>query len=694
MEAVRAAGEIKGTDLSKIVLDKNELADFENSGHKEWIITNGLGGFASSTAAGANARKYHGLLTASFNPPVDRYLLLSKIEEEISSAEEEYFLSCNMYSNKVIQPRGHLYLEKFELSPNPVFTYKINQKIILTKKVFMVHGRNATVVKYTLESAPGPYSLKMYPLVTFRDFHSNTSASAPGFVYEIKGSGKNLTVVFKNGHLGEKKLFLTSDRAVFKRNEVWNHDFLLYKETERGEESSEDLLCPGRFSVSLKPGESVYITACDEDPAGLVSPSKLEKSEDKRVSDIACRFEPGPETLKKLAYSADSFIVSRRSTGKKTIIAGYHWFSDWGRDTMISLCGLTLVTKKFDVCRDILSTFSENIKNGIVPNRFSDNSGDPPEYNAVDASLWYFYALYKYYRYTKDIYFIENSISAMKDIIDNYIAGTDFNIKMDASDGLVTQGDEGVQLTWMDAKVNGFVVTPRSGKAVEINALWYNALCVYKYFLGLLGRDIEKKYEFLIGHVKNHFAQKFKSASGEGLYDVIDCAGLGREKNTGDISKQIRPNQIFAVFLPFSPLDSETAKEAVETVEKNLLTPFGLRSLAPGDAEYKPRYEGARYERDCAYHQGTVWPYLIGPFISAKLRVNNYDPETLDFCAGLIGNFEPHLKDAGLMSISEIFDAENPHRPAGCISQAWSVAEIMRAVYEDLEGNFRLDKLS
>lgn len=670
--------------------DKTILADFARASTLEWLVPNGLGGYASSTACGANCRKYHGLLVASFNPPVDRRVLLAKLEEELSSDSEEYFFSANLYANGVIQPRGHLYLQNFELSPEPVFTYAAGEGIILIKKIFAVHGHNTTVVKYTLKEAPGPFSLKLYPLVTCRDFHGNTSASHPGFTHSISHLNRHARIDFHRTEGGDYSLFLTSDRAAFRRNEVWNRGFVLSREVERGEESSEDLLCPGRFTVVLKPGESVCVIASAEEGADAVPIARLEKENEKRIAGVAAGFGDGVPG--DLAYAADSFIVSRRSTGKKTVIAGYHWFSDWGRDTMISLCGLTLVPGRFEVCREILATFSENIRRGIVPNRFSDDSAEPPEYNTADASLWYFYALYKYHQYTSDAYFIENSMGAMKAVLDGYIEGTDYGIKMDASDSLITQGGPGVQLTWMDAKVGELVVTPRAGKAVEINALWYNALCVYAHFARLLGVTIEDKYEAIRRRVREVFAYKFENPSGEGLYDVVDCRGIGGDRKAG-ISAQVRPNQIFAVSLPFSPVGRPLGRKIVDTVERHLLTDRGLRSLAPGDPEYRPRYEGGRFERDCAYHQGTVWAYLIGPFISARLRVNGYDDETLDFCAGIVDNFRAHFKEAGLMSVSEIFDASEPRRPAGCVSQAWSVAEIIRAVREDIEGRRRLSPL-
>ncbi len=708
--------------MINIKFSNDLLTDFHEACEKEWLVPNGLGGYASSSACGANTRKYHGLLIAAFNPPVDRYLMLSKLEEELSTKDREFFLSCNLYSNGIIQPRGHLYLDKFELTPDPVYTYKINDDIIFTKKIFTLYGRNTTVIKYTLESAPQTFDLKLYPLVTFRNFHSNTDSRSPGFNYSINHLNRHLKITFNSSGGETRCLYLTSDKAVFKRNEVWNRGFILKKEIERGENFSEDLLCPGRFKTTLTPGASVSIIASTEENADETSVSKLEKQRAAKIFEITniCgapalftgvtnklshtgvkqRKNSLADLYRTLTFTADSFIVRRASTGKKSIIAGYHWFSDWGRDTMISLGGLTLVTGRFEISRDILTTFAENIKNGLVPNRFNDDSAMPPEYNAADASLWYVHALYKYYLYTGDWLFIQKNLRVIEEIIDNYISGCDFNIKMDAADSLISQGCKDIQLTWMDAKIDDLVVTPRSGKAVEINALWYNALCIYKFFEEISIKEGEKekqpakfdKYDYLIKEVKKNFETRFVNPDG-GLYDIIDTPEIHVNKENRNISDQIRPNQIFAVSLPFTPLEAQTARNVVNTVERHLLTERGLRTLAKHDTQYEPRYEGGRLSRDKAYHQGTVWPYLTGPFISAKLRVNKYDDETLDFCSGLIDNFSEHLKEAGLMSISEIFDAEAPRRPAGCISQAWSVAELLRALHEDILGNQRLKNI-
>ena len=675
--------------MKNITINKETLKNFYPALEYEWIITNGLGGFASSSAAGANTRKYHGLLIASLNPPVDRYLLLSKIEEEISTGGEEYFLSANLYSNKVIQPNGHLYLEKFELDPLPAYYYKIGEDIDLTKKIFMVHGENTVIINYKLERCSSKIAIRLYPLVTFRDFHSNTDASAPGFKYEISGGNKKIKIAFSDERKRTADLFIYSDRAVFKRNEIFNRGFLLNKEVERGENAVEDSFSPGRFTAILKEGESVYIIASCEEKLRY-SPLKHENLERARIASLIERSPLRSDFAEKLTYNLDSFIVERRATESKTLIAGYHWFSDWGRDTMISLTGACLATGRYDTCREILTTFIKNIKNGLVPNRFADDSHAEPEYNSVDASLWFFQAVYAYYQYSDDMEFIRSALMPLGEIIKHYMSGTDYKIKMDESDSLISCGDENVQLSWMDAKVNGYVVTPRHGKPVEINALWYNALNVYKYLYGICNVNFDKALDEIITKVKFNFRKKFVNVSEGWLYDVIGRSASGE---IGTDSLKIRPNQIFAVSLPYSPLCYGEAKKVVECVEELLLTDYGLRSLAPSDPDYKPRYEGGRYARDCAYHQGTVWAYLIGAFISAKMRVENYSGESKNFAIKLLEKFERHLNEAGLLCISEIFDAEPPQRPAGCISQAWSAAELLRALHEDIGGARRLPPL-
>ncbi len=681
--------------MLKFKLEKDWLAaeppDIPKITGREWLITNGLGGFASGTPFLINTRKYHGLLTASFNPPTDRFLMLSKIEEEISTATEEFFLASNLYSKgEVIQPAGYRYLESFELCPDPVITYRVEGKsfnALVTKKIFMPYETNSVVIKYEIKACSGPFTIKLYPLVTCRDFHGNTDASAPGFVHEISRSNLEMSFIFRSATFGDKKLRIFSDRAAAKQNENWSRGFFLAREASRGENPDEDLLCPGRFTLKAKENDIFYIAASADELPFKGSFASIEKKNSARCEQILKFAGARSEFIKKLAYSADSFIVERRSTGKKTVIAGYHWFTDWGRDTMIALTGLTLVTGRFDVCRDILLTFSENISHGIIPNRFPDRSTDTPEYNTVDASLWFFYAVYKYYLYTRETAFVEKLLPAMRSIIKSYSQGTLFNIRMDPADFLISHGEKGYQLTWMDAKIGDHVITPRAGKAVEINALWYNALLCLRFFELETSSGRHDENSAIIQGFKDNFTRRFSNPAG-GLYDIVDeLDDAGALK--GRVSTKIRPNQIFAAALPFTALGEKEALSVVSTVEKNLLTPFGLRSLAPSDPEYTAKYEGTRLERDAAYHQGTVWAYLIGPFITAKLRAEKYGETSLDFCRGALQNFERHLNEAGIFSVSEIFDGDSPHRPHGCISQAWSVAEILRAAHEDIEGNMR-----
>jgi len=684
--------------LLNFKLEKDHLAaeppDISRITRQEWIITNGLGGFASGTPFLINTRKYHGLLTAAFNPPTDRFLMLSKIEEEISTPEEEFFLASNLYSKgEVIQPAGYRYLESFELCPDPVITYRVagkNFSALVTKKIFMPYLTNSVVIKYTVIACSGPFTMKLYPLVTCRDFHGNTDASAPGFEHGITRSNLEMNFIFSSAAFGEKKLRIFSDRAAARQNENWSRGFFLAREASRGENPDEDLLCPGRFTIKAKENDVFYIAASADDAPFKGSFAAVEKKNAARHELVLKGARGRTDFIKKLTYSADSFIVERSSTGKKTVIAGYHWFTDWGRDTMIALPGLTLVTGRFEVCREILLSFAENMREGIIPNRFPDRSSDSPEYNTVDASLWFFYAVYKYYLYARDKAFVEKLLPAMRTIIKSYSQGTIFGIRMDPDDFLISHGEKGYQLTWMDAKVGELVITPRAGKAVEINALWYNALSCMRFFELETASGKHDENSDMIKGFEDNFLKRFLNPSG-GLYDIVDeLDDYGVLKNK--FSAKIRPNQIFAASLPFTALGRKEALSVVAAVEKDLFTPCGLRSLAPSDPEYAARYEGARLERDAAYHQGTVWAYLMGPFITAKLRAENYSESSLKFCRGAIGNFERHLEDSGIFSVSEIFDGDAPHRPHGCVSQAWSVAEILRAVHEDIEGNMRTEK--
>jgi len=664
----------------------------DSSSRLEWTIANGLGGFASGTACALSTRRYHGLLVAALNPPVDRYMVLSKLDEEITDGESEYFLSVNRYKN-VLQPQGHLYLREFSLDPDPCFTYSAGG-YLLKKKIMMVPGKNTVIVRYEMAEASRDVSLKVYPLITFRDFHGNTPYPDPGFDIAISHENRNFFADLSDKKGRRAKLHIYSDRAVFRRNENWFRGLVWDEEERKGEDPNENLLSPGRFTAKMKAGDVFYISASVEDGGAAINYKKAEKLIAENHRNAADRAPEDTDFARKLARGADTFVVDRRSTGKKTVIAGYHWFSDWGRDTMISLPGLVLAPKRFDTAREIISTFAGSIKNGIVPNRFPDDAGSPPEYNTVDASLWFVNAVYKYYKYSGDRDFTSGLLGNIRRILEAYRDGTDFGIGMDPRDLLVSQGEKGFQLTWMDAKVGDLVVTPRSGKPVEINALWYNALCVYRELCAALGEECDRRLSDLILPLGASFVEKFAApAPRTGLLDLVPPSGSNDPKDVA-ASLKIRPNQIFAVCLPFSPLGREIAAGVVAETERELLTPFGLRSLAQGDPEYVARYEGNRFVRDCAYHQGTVWAYLAGPFMSAKLRVEGYSENSLKWCRKYIENFEAHLNcSAGLLSVSEIFDGSSPHRPSGCVSQAWSVAELLRVIHEDLCGNFRLDAL-
>lgn len=464
-------------------------------------------------------------------------------------------------------------------------------------------------------------------------------------------------------------------------------------ESQRGMDDREDHYNPGIFWIKIDKKTKFNILACGgshakktfdryytEDPTkfDLIYQKQLDRLRElnKKMSFLCdVKEEPSNKIIKALVHASDSFIVERNSASSKTIIAGYHWFTDWGRDALVALPGLTLVTRRFDCARDILSTLSLYCKDGLIPNYFSDDG--KPIYNSADASLWFFYAVYKYLEYTNDFDWVGKKLfQTMKDIIFNYTKGTHFNISMD-EDGLINAGDKNIQLTWMDAKIGDFIVTPRHGKAVEINALWYNALKTMELVCKELREDntfYREKHRL----VRNSFNEKFWNEEKGCLYDVI------RESY---VDFSIRPNQIFAISLPFTLLDKEREKSVIITVMKELLTPYGLRTLSPSDKNYKGTCTGNQLERDTAYHQGTVWNWLLGHFITAFVKVNNYSEESREYAKKFFFNpLADHLKDAGIGTVSEIFDGDFPNKPRGCISQAWSVGEMLRSFMEDIMG--------
>ena len=656
-----------------IQFTKETCGDLDAALRREWLETNGLGGFASSSIIGLNTRRYHGLLVAATKPPVGRIVMLSKLEETLFIEGQPFDLSANRYPG-VVHPQGFRYLKQFRLDPFPVFTYEI-EGIEIEKTVFMIQGENSTVVQYELKKNNHPerlnrLRLELRPLIAFRDYHSTTheNGAINGEVEQRPG----LTTL--TPYQGLPSLHLAHNAGEVRKAGDWYRNFEYDAERERGLDFAEDLFNPLVLRFDLDPRRPVTVIASTEQ-RDAAQASEFRKAETARRLAIAASTPVADAFARDLTSAADQYIVARGD--KKTVIAGYHWFSDWGRDTMIALPGLTLPTGKPEVARSILRTFAQHVNQGMLPNRFPD-AGETPEYNTVDATLWFFEAARAYLAYTGDVDFVRNELyPVFGDIIAWHVRGTRYGIKVDPS-GLLSSGEPGVQLTWMDAKVGDWVVTPRRGKPVEIQALWYNALCIMEDLAQRFNDEpSQKRYRNMATVASWSFNRLFWNDNTGCLFDVT---------NGAPPDPSIRPNQIFAVSLTHSMLSAERAKKVVEKVQEHLLTPYGLRSLAPSDPQYRGRYTGGPVERDGAYHQGTVWPWLMGPFITAYMKVNGGSDPARRQAAEWLEPLQGHLADAGLGHISEIFDGDAPQRPCGCMAQAWSVAEVLRAYVEDVKG--------
>jgi predicted glycogen debranching enzyme len=665
-----------------IQFTKETCGDLEAALRREWLETNGLGGFASSTIIGLNTRRYHGLLVAATKPPVGRVVMLSKLEETLFMESQPFDLSANRYPG-VVHPQGFRYLKQFRLDPFPVFTYEI-EGIEIEKTVFMIYGQNSTVVHYELKKNNHPERIKnlrleLRPLIAFRDYHSTTHENG-AINREIEQRPGLATVT---PYQGLPSLHLAHNAVEMRKTGDWYRNLEYDAERERGLDFSEDLFnpCVLRFDLRFRRQASVIASADSHNlaPHDVGQVAEYRQTEITRRRNIAVSSPVASQMehdafAQDLANAADQYIVSRGD--QKTVIAGYHWFSDWGRDTMIALPGLTLPTGKPEVARSILRTFAQHVDQGMLPNRFPDAS-ETPEYNTVDATLWFFEAARAYLTYTGDLEFVRNELyPVFADIISWHVRGTRYGIKVDSS-GLLSSGEPGVQLTWMDAKVGDWVVTPRRGKPVEIEALWYNALCIMEDLARKFADEPgQKRYRNMATVASWSFNRLFWNEKMGCLYDVT---------NGAPPDPSIRPNQIFAVSLTHSMLSSERANRVVAKVQKHLLTPYGLRSLAPTDPQYRGRYTGSPVERDGAYHQGTVWPWLLGPFVTAYVKVNGGSDAARRQAAEWLAPLKDHLADGGLGHISEIHDGDAPQRPCGCVAQAWSVAEILRAYVEDVK---------
>ena len=656
-----------------IQFKKEICGDLDAALQREWLETNGLGGFASSTIVGLNTRRYHGLLVAATKPPVGRLVLLSKVEETLFIDGQGFELSANRYPG-VVHPQGFRYLKQFRLDPFPVFTYEI-EGIEIEKTVFMIHGENSTAVHYELQKNNHPESpknlrLEIRPLIAFRDYHSTTHEN--GALNPALKEEPGLMAVAPYQAL--PTLYLAHNAVELQKTGAWYRNFEYDVERERGLDFTEDLFNPCVLRFDLRARSQASVIASTE-RREVVRVIEYQQAEITRRRNAVVSSPVDDDFARNLASAAEQYIVSRGD--QKTIIAGYHWFSDWGRDTMIALPGLTLPTGKHEVARSILRTFAKHVDQGMLPNRFPD-AGETPEYNTVDATLWFFEAARAFVAYTGDVEFVRNELyPVFTDIISWHVRGTRYGIKVDPS-GLLASGEPGVQLTWMDAKVGDWVVTPRWGKPVEIQALWYNALCIVEDLARRFGDEAgQKRYRRMATLANQEFNRLFWNEKDSCLYDVV---------NAGLPDASIRPNQIFAVSLTHTMLAPERARSVVGKLQEHLLTPYGLRSLAPSDSQYRGRYTGGPAERDGAYHQGTVWPWLLGPFITAYAKVNGGSSAARRQAAAWLLPLKDHLADGGLGHIPEILDGDPPHRPCGCMAQAWSVAETLRTLVEDVHG--------
>ncbi|MDQ6785431.1 MAG: amylo-alpha-1,6-glucosidase [Acidobacteriota bacterium] len=641
-----------------INFDSEICVDFQSASSREWLETNGIGGFSSSTVSGANTRRYHALLIAATKPPLGRLVLLSKFEETLFLNGNRYELSANQYPNK-IYPDGFKYLKNFRLAPFPVWTFEI-EGIEIEKKIFMAYGENTTVVEFKVQTSNFKVELELKPLVAFRDYHSLRREDA-NFNGSFESSKNQVSI---QPYAEMAALFFTHNAQSVEKQGIWYRNFEYAIERERGFDYREDLFQP--FSLKFDLSQTATVIASTE-PQTVSDARKFEESEIERRENLIKTAKATDDFTEQLAVAADQFIVSRGSG--KTVIAGYPWFSDWGRDTMIALNGLTLATNRAEIAKSILLEFSLHISEGMLPNRFPD-AGEIPEYNTVDATLWYFEAIRAYVEKTGDYKFVEKSLyEKLVNIILWHFHGTRYGIRV-CEDGLLYAGETGAQLTWMDAKIGDFVVTPRAGKAVEIQALWFNALKIMADFARRFSDEIDcEKYLETAEKAKRSFNEIFWNDAEECLYDVID----GEEKDAS-----VRPNQIFAASLPNQILDMDKARKVVEKIEVELLTPYGLRSLSRKDLRYCPHYVGSPFERDSAYHQGTVWAWLTGAFVDAYRKVYANEDETEKRVNEILSGFKNHLYEAGVGQISEIFDADPPFNPRGCFAQAWSVAEVLR----------------
>jgi len=653
---------------------------------REWLITNSLGGYASGTLGGVSTRRFHGILIAAMRSPLGRTMMFNHLEEVLDGANICWRLSADEWGKREVNWPEPGFLQEFALECGlPVWRYA-KDGIRIEKRMMMPHLQNTTYVQYRLIEGPPGLRLRLRPSLHFRP-HEGLVTEEISHTWRVRDVGTG-EYELDDG----KEKYPTLRLRLFGRNahirhDVRTFDHVLYRiEKSRGYEHEGALWSPGVMEIEMTPGDySGFIASVEgwDIIRALPADDAWDAEIDRRIRMLTIAREDNDRDpfAGQLVLAADQFLIHPhtraadearvRAAGDepRTVIAGYHWFTDWGRDTMISLEGLTLVTGRHREAGNILRTFSSYIKDGLIPNLFPEGE-HAGLYHTADATMWFFHAVWRYYKATRDEETLLGIIPKLVDIIDHHLRGTRFNIKVDPKDGLLSQGAEGYQLTWMDAKVDGWVVTPRRGKAVEINALYYNALRILEQLL--LMRNDEAgahRMDELAVRARQSFNERFWYDEGQYLYDVVDQEGGGNDA-------KLRPNQIFAISLDYPVLDESRWRRVVEVVQEKLLTPVGLRSLSPDDPEYKQAYDGDLRARDAAYHQGTVWSWLIGPFIDAWLKVH---PSDTAGARKFLEGFHLHLTDAGIGTVSEIFDANPPFTPRGCAAQAWGVAEVLRS---------------
>ncbi|HUT17396.1 MAG TPA: amylo-alpha-1,6-glucosidase [Acidobacteriota bacterium] len=675
--------------LPAINVTQKALSRFDECIQKEWLVTNGLGGYASSTVLGVNTRKYHGLLVAALHPPGDRTVCLAKLDEEAVVSNNIYALGANEFHGKIF-PQGYLFLKEFSVFPFPRYVYNV-QGVEIRKTIFMPKGKNAVTAAYkVLNRNSFETKIRVFPLLTCRHFHSVVDRWRNSLGFSQQQSDRQVEVAF---NVPKATVTARATKGEFNEKTTWIERLYYREEDRRGESSTDDCFQPGYFEVPVPPKReeefAIVAAASDSsqksreilDAVGTTMygvdgqrERELGQRENLLVKFYGSRKEvPISDWLNWVLLAADAFLV-KGAGDRSAVMAGYFWFETWGRDTFISLPGLMLATGRFAEAKKVLLDFTRRIKQGLIPNFVGDRSGEPA-YNTVDATLWYVNAVLQFLKYTGDFKFVQKQLwEGLKAIADGHEKGTAFGIRLD-SDGLLAHGP---RLTWMDAEVDGKAVTPRAGKAVEIQALWYNALKTMQLLANKFEEmSLAEKYAGMAREARESFNERFWNGESGCLFDVVEASGA---------DASLRPNQIIVAALDFTMLDNDKSERIVDVVQRELLTPFGLRTLVRGDTRYRGMYVGDRQSRDQAYHNGTVWPWLLGPFTAAFLKAKGHSDLRLKYALKnfILPLLTKQIFEAALGTLSEIFDGEPPHTPRGCVAQAWSVAEPLRAYVEDV----------